>query len=197
MLDHGGNMQLFFDTETTGLPSRRNAPATDYHSWPRMVQLAWLMTDEHGYELSSAEHIIRPAGFVIPPEATKIHGITTDVALDRGTELATVLDEFQEALYEASTVLAHNMSFDERVVGSEFIRAGRRNLIEGKKRVCTMKSSTRYCGLPGRHGYKWPTLTELHMHLFGESFEDEHHALADVRACVRCYQELKRLKIMA
>lgn len=190
-------MYLFFDTETTGLPSRRDAPAANYHAWPRMVQLAWLMTDERGYELSSAEHIIRPVGFVIPPEATKIHGITTEIALSRGTGLATVLDEFEGALHEASTLFAHNMSFDERVVGSEYIRARRRNLIEGKKRICTMKSATRYCGLPGQYGYKWPSLTELHMHLFGEPFEDAHHALADVRACVRCYQELKRLKIMA
>ncbi len=59
-----------------------------------------------------------------------------------------------------------------------------------------MQATTNYCRLPGPYGYKWPTLQELHMKLFQESFEDAHHALVDVRACARCYFELKRLKAM-
>jgi hypothetical protein len=35
-------MYLFFDTETTGLPSNYKAPATDLNNSPRLVQLAWL-----------------------------------------------------------------------------------------------------------------------------------------------------------
>ena len=35
-------MYLFFDTETTGLPRRWNAPVTDVDNWPRLVQLAWI-----------------------------------------------------------------------------------------------------------------------------------------------------------
>ena len=34
------------------------------------------------------------------------------------------------------------------------------------------------------------------MKLFNEPVEGAHRALADVRACVRCYFELKRLKVM-
>ena len=36
---------LFFDTETTGLPLRWNAPITDIANWPRLVQLAWIVYD--------------------------------------------------------------------------------------------------------------------------------------------------------
>ncbi|PJB57251.1 MAG: 3'-5' exonuclease, partial [Bacteroidetes bacterium CG_4_9_14_3_um_filter_41_19] len=34
-------MFLIFDTETTGLPQRYDAPLTDFDNWPRMIQLAW------------------------------------------------------------------------------------------------------------------------------------------------------------
>lgn len=189
-------MQLFFDTETTGLPADYRAPATDVANWPRMVQLAWLLIDDEGEEVASAEHIIRPDGFTIPPEAANVHGITTEMALERGVDLRTVLDEFASGVAQAAALVAHNVSFDERIVGAEFVRTGRANLVEAKARRCTMKSATNHCGLPGPYGYKWPTLTELHTHLFGEAFHGAHNALADVRACARCYLELKRLKVM-
>ena len=34
-------MYLFFDTETTGLPKRWNAPVTDLENWPRSFAGAW------------------------------------------------------------------------------------------------------------------------------------------------------------
>ena len=33
---------LFFDTETTGLPSDYNAPINNSHNWPRLVQISWI-----------------------------------------------------------------------------------------------------------------------------------------------------------
>ena len=55
-----------------------------------------------------------------------------------------------------------------------------------------MKSTINYLRLPGKYGkYKNPSLTQLHMHLFGEKFDDAHDALADVVACARCFFELK------
>ena len=45
-------MYLFFDTETTGLPKRWNAPVTEVDNWPRLVQLAWISCDEQGNRLA-------------------------------------------------------------------------------------------------------------------------------------------------
>ena len=59
-----------------------------------------------------------------------------------------------------------------------------------------MLSATDYCQLPGRYGFKWPTLQELHSTLFNESFDGAHDALSDVRACARCFFELKFRKIV-
>ena len=39
-------MYLIFDTETTGLPKRWDAPITDTDNWPRCIQIAWQLHDE-------------------------------------------------------------------------------------------------------------------------------------------------------
>ena len=57
---------LFFDTETTGVPQDYKAPSSDTDNWPRMVQLAWILTDDEGSRLHSGNLIIRPDGFEIP-----------------------------------------------------------------------------------------------------------------------------------
>lgn len=190
-------MYLVFDTETTGLPRSWNAPVTDTNNWPRIVQLAWQFLDEEGKVLAEANRIIRPDGFVIPPEASMVHGITTERALSEGIALRDALLEFADVLSVAKNLIAHNINFDERVVGSEFIRESlSREFLEAIDKVCTMQSSTEYCGLPGPYGFKYPKLDQLHVCLFDEGFDGAHDALNDVRACARCYFELKKRGII-
>ena len=189
-------MYLFFDTETTGLPSNWRAPVTNTSNWPRMVQLAWLYYDSTGTLLSSGNHIIRPEGFTISSEAAGIHGITTAIANAKGVSLASVLDGFQEVLHKASMLVAHNMSFDEKIVGAEFLRSGRPNHLDGKRKICTMDSTTNFCALPGPYGYKWPKLQELHFKLFRCHFDAAHDAAVDIEMTAKCFWELKRLGIV-
>ncbi len=189
-------MILFFDTETTGLPRDFKAPVTALANWPRLVQLAWLVVAADGSEVRSVERIIKPQGFVIPADAARIHGITTEMALDAGVDLAAALAEIAADLAAAPLLVAHNMPFDEKILGAEFLRLGQRNPLPSKARVCTMQSSTDLCKLPGRYGYKWPSLNELHRVLFKHDHADAHRAMADVRACARCYFELQRLGVL-
>jgi DNA polymerase III subunit epsilon len=189
-------MYLFFDTETTGIPKSYKAPASDLKNWPRLVQIAWLVADETGNEITSAEHTVKPDGFRIPPGATKIHGITTQLALREGIDINVVLHSIIKDIAEASALIAHNIQFDEKILGSELLRAGFPNHVEAKQQKCTMQATTDYCRIPGPYGYKWPKLQELYAHLFHEEFTGAHRALADVRACARCYFELRRLKVM-
>ncbi len=189
-------MYLFFDTETTGIPRNYRAAVSDLQNWPRLVQIAWLLVDDEAHEVASAEHIARPSGFAIPADAASIHGITTEIATVTGVDIGTILDAVTSDIGRADLLVAHNMSFDEKILGAELLRAGRPNLVEDRKRQCTMQGATDYCRLPGRYGYKWPTLQELHTKLFNAPFEGAHRALVDVRACARCYFELRRLKVM-
>lgn len=186
-------MYLFFDTETTGLPKNWKAPITDLNNWPRLVQLAYLLYDANGKHIDGGDFIIKPFGFTIPLEASKIHGISTEKAMEEGKDLKKVLEDFHSLINESQHLVAHNMSFDEKIVGAEFLRNNMQNSIETKKKICTMQSTTQFCALNGPYGYKWPKLSELHIKLFGTDFEEAHNAAVDITATAKCFWELKRL----
>ena len=186
-------MYLLFDTETTGLPKNWKAPVTDLNNWPRLVQLAYLFYDNNGNEISAGDHIIKPDGFIIPTDASRIHGISTEKAIQEGKTLLIVLQEFQSLVNEADYLVAHNMSFDEKIIGAEFLRSNMPDSLPVKNRICTMKSTTNFCAINGPYGYKWPKLSELHFKLFKTDFEEAHNAAVDIKATAKCFWELKRL----
>jgi DNA polymerase-3 subunit alpha len=191
-------MFLIFDTETTGLPKRDNAPLEELDNWPRLVQIAWQMHDHSGKFLGAKNHIIRPEGFTIPYSAEKVHGISTEKALKDGEDLRKVLSEFASDISKSSLVIAHNIDFDINVIASEFLRNGIENDFLSKKKFCTKVESTDFCAIPGGRGgkYKWPNLAELYQKLFQEGFSDAHNASADVEATSRCFLELVRLGVI-
>lgn len=189
-------MYLFFDTETTGLPRNWKAPVTDFGNWPRMVQLAFLFYDKNGNKISGGDYIIKPEGFIIPSDASKIHGITTDKANRDGKPLLPILQNFQALINQSEYLVAHNMSFDEKIVGAEFLRSKMTNIISTKKKVCTMERTTNFCAIDGPYGYKWPKLSELHYKLFRTNFDEAHNAAVDITATAKCFWELKKRGVL-
>ncbi len=185
-------MYLFFDTETTGLPLKWKAPLSDLDNWPRLVQIAWLVYDKSGNQLDSRNYIIKPEGFTIPKEAEAVHKISTEKAIAEGEPLRKVLTKFAEAIDQNQILVAHNMNFDEKIVGAEFLRTQTPNNFFKKAQICTMLTSTDYCGIYKRGKIKWPRLSELHIKLFGVDFEEAHDAFVDVKACAKCFFELQK-----
>ena len=190
-------MYLFFDTETTGLPRNYKAPITDLNNWPRMVQLAWLEYDFEGGLIQQRDYIIKPEGFTIPLDAARVHGIHTERALAEGQALADVLAEFAQAIGRANCLVAHNISFDEKIIGAEFLRSKMDNYLQGKSKKCTMEIGTFVCKIPSPYGgYKWPRLSELHRKLFKTDFTEMHNAVADIGATAKCFWEMRRIGII-
>lgn len=185
-------MYLFFDTETTGVPSNYKAPVTDLKNWPRLVQIAWILQDKDGRELAKECFIIKPNVFSIPIDATKIHGITTEFAQRNGVDLIIALNLLSSHIDSSQYLIAHNISYDQNIVGAEFLRNNMKNKITSKKLLCTMMSSVNHCAIKGPYGYKWPKLTELHYKLFNCSFDGAHNALADIQATSKCFWEMRR-----
>lgn len=190
-------MYLFFDTETTGLPKKWNAPANDLGNWPRLVQIAWILYDKNGKNVCDKEYVIKPEGFEIPKESSDVHGITTDFALKRGRSLEKILREFSFSMSLSKYLIAHNMSFDEKIIEAEFIRKKIQKSLFEPQKICTKDISTNFCKIPGSYGYKWPSLAELHMKLFGRGFDDAHDAMVDVEACAKCFFELKKIGVIS
>jgi len=186
---------LFFDCETTGLPRSRNLSVHDVDGWPRLVQLGWAIYDSSRVVRESHSFIVRPSGFSIPVEASRIHGIAHAEAVNAGDDVEQVLARFTAATQRGRiTLVAHNLEYDRGVVGAELVRLRLLGAFLTLPTVCTMKTTTDLCRIPKQHGsgYKWPTLQELHKHLFGKEYRDAHDAEADLAACARCFFELRR-----
>jgi len=193
-------MYLIFDTETTGLPKRWDAPITDTDNWPRCIQIAWQLHDQNGKLLENQDYLIKPEGFNIPFDAERIHGISTELATEKGFLLEDVLSKFNAVLSKAKFVVGQNLRFDLNVLGCEFHRMGISTDLEHKPILDTCTETTaQLLKLPGGRGgkYKLPNLTELHNFLFGVPFEEAHNATADVEATTRCFFELIRKEIFS
>lgn len=189
-------MYLFFDTETTGLPKNWKAPVTNLNNWPRMIQIAWILCDENGKRIEMDDYIIKPENFTIPVAASRVHGISTERANNEGVELETVLTKFNELLEKTEYLVAHNISFDEKILGAELLRKKVQTSFFQKRTLCTMKASTDYCKIPGPYGWKWPKLSELHIKLFGVDFEEAHDASADINATEKCFWEMRKIGLI-
>lgn len=199
---------LFIDTETNGLPRDFNAPYTDTHNWPRMVQVAWLLADEDGNTISEKSYIIKPDGWIVGGETVAIHGITTGRATLEGVPIAGVIDALEVDLVGCKFAVCHNAAFDRPVIAAEYCRIAHAIQSEAWthsvsyptiKHFCTMEMSTEILKLPSKRtgSYKWPKLDELYEFLFAQDVpgrERYHDAMVDVRATAKCFFKLKQIK---
>jgi DNA polymerase III epsilon subunit-like protein len=124
--------------------------------------------------------------FVIPPEATAIHGITNQEACASGYAIADVVAAMRADLLACKCLVAHNISFDFGVVLYELYRIRERGMINhmfGCERLCTMRLGKERLGLK-----KMPRLGELYAALFdGRVLEGAHNAAVDTDCCVQCF----------
>ncbi|NND64140.1 MAG: PHP domain-containing protein, partial [Flavobacteriaceae bacterium] len=191
-------MFLIFDTETTGLPKRYTAPISDTDNWPRCIQIAWQLHDRNGVIIEHEDYLIQPEGFDIPYDSERIHGISTELAKEKGIPLAEAAEKFAQVLSKTKFVVGQNVGFDINIMGCEFFRMGMETPLTELPVLDTCTETTaQLCQIPGGRGgkFKLPTLTELHQFLFNEPFEEAHNATADVEATTRCFLELIRRNI--
>ncbi len=177
---------LFFDTETTGLPNWKEP--SDSECQPHAVQIGAVLADEDTREIIEVlDVIIKPDGWTIPEEVSEIHGITTEIALEKGIPEADALKKFMGLYSKANLRVAHNTTFDNRI-----IRIGLKRFLpdlvsdeEWKDReryYCTLMNARKQMG--GKSGH---TLTECYAHYTGKELKDAHTAMADAKACMDVY----------
>jgi DNA polymerase-3 subunit epsilon len=188
---------LIYDTETTGLPDW-NKPSED-PSQPRITQLcAELIDDESGEVLAGLHTLIKPDGWTIPPDLEKLTGITTEKAAAVGMHMWLALPVFMAMWERADQRVAHNESFDMRMVRIELLRDDRpkdADKWKAGKAFCTQNKSQAIINLPptqkmidsGRRGPKPPNLGEAYRHFTGTELLNAHNAAVDVMACKAVY----------
>ena len=191
---------LVFDTETTGLPKKRNASPEETYLFPYIVQLSWMVFDIGTNKVTALkDKIVRlPKNITIPQRASEIHGITQEKMLGEGEPIDLVLDNFMRDVSSCTYLVAHNIEFDKNMIEVECFRNKfRKHLSEYRKmEYCTMKNSIKLCNIPKKNPYtkkmelKWSRLIELHKTLFNSKPNNLHNALIDILVCFRCFYKM-------
>jgi DNA polymerase III epsilon subunit-like protein len=187
-------MYFVFDLETTGLPIFNQEGKYRFHSFrklkmydpARIVSMSWIVLDDTGNMLKQAYHVVRPLDFTIDNNsvATKIHGITNEIAVEKGVLWERVYDEFIADLKLCHSLVAHNLQFDLSVMLSEMFRYNKQDGVTemlGKTRVCTMM-----LGKIAMNQKKSPKLSELYKFLYNEDIQNAHDAFYDTLHCCKC-----------
>lgn len=180
---------LFYDTETTGLPDFK-APSDAAHQ-PHITQIAALLTDEAGNKLASLDLLVRPDGWTIPPDLQELTGITMERAEQGGVPELVALSAFEALWRRASLRIAHNESFDARILRIGFKRFADicdPDEWKGGPAACTQVLSTPILKLPptekmkaaGRNHHKSANLREAYEFFTGKPLSGAHNAMIDV-----------------
>lgn len=184
------NNICFYDVETTGVVAKGLEWDKDFMSFPKVVQLSWYI---NGIE---KDYIIQPEGWEIPPEVVAIHGISTEMAHEKGVPFASIIDEFIEDCEHAYLLIGHNIYFDTSILKAMILRIMGREYYDRKvdsalykgKRIDTMYKTIKFVGAKKANGAggKFPSLVELYAKVFDGATFPAHNSLEDVRALVRC-----------
>lgn len=176
---------LVFDTETTGLPDWRqpaHAPGQ-----PRLASWCMLAVDDD-LEIERRWHgLVKPNGWVMPPEAAAINGLTNERLENEGVPVDVPLGIVVEAIAEGRVLVAHNLQFDTKIMRGELRRRDLPDIgMQASAGICTMRGLTDACGIPhpSRSGFKFPRLHEAGRILLGREFQHAHDAVADAKACL-------------
>ena len=185
------SMILFFDTSAAGKVKNWKADPTDVFNWPRLIHLAWQMYDDERKLVSFGNRIIKPKGFVISSDVSRLCGVTMAQAEEEGQAVEDVLNEFNTEIGKADMIISFNLNFNMNILLCEYHRSKIRTNLDVSNSYCLMQESTYFCKLPARYGgYKWPTLTQLYAKIFQVRLEGLNQADTDVIASASCFYRL-------
>ena len=188
-------MILIFDVETNGLATRKESELNKIES-PRLLEIAWRLYD-YDKTLQEEKHFfVYHDNLEVTSECFNINGISQEYLQNYGTDFKSILIEFKNVLSRSNILVGHNLEFDISVIQGEFSRQNMMLLLDSKQRICTMKSSTEYCGISSNWGLKYPTLAELFTFIFNELPLNEHSAFNDVKTTSRCFWHLSDNRIV-
>lgn len=201
---------IVFDTETSGLPKSKTITPNTIHLWPFIVQFSYIIYDtETNTILKSYDEIVKLKPYnVISEDSIKFHGITQEISESKGINIDTVLFTFISDMRDADMIVAHNTEFDLNMIRVELLRLGKGDLVnqlelELRKAIfedqtnfyCTMRESVDLCKIEKENSrgkyYKFPTLTELHKHLFAVEPKHLHNSYHDILCTIRCFIKIK------
>lgn len=178
---------LIFDTETTGFRSEQFTP--------EIVQIGAILQDTESLRVLAELNLIVRAKEPIPKQSGAIHGITDELSAKFGIDSDVADNMFALLVARADVLVAHNIQFDTDIIDGAWPVS--KSIINTKVWFCTMRELVSVIKLPHSNGngfhneidphYKAPKLIEAYNYFFHKDFENQHDAMADVRACRDVY----------
>jgi DNA polymerase-3 subunit epsilon len=163
---------VLFDTETTGL---------DPLSGDRVIEVAALELFNDLPTGNAFHRLIHPDRD-IPPDATRIHGITLD-KLTQAPRFAAIADDML-AFFGDDPLVAHNASFDFGFLNAELARLKRPSLARARMVDTLVLAKVRFPGMPN-------SLDALCRRFnIDLSARTSHNALLDCKLLAEVYIEL-------
>jgi len=193
-------------------------------TWPRIVQLSCILythepdenENENENESKKGDTIVYnryvriPESVVISESSFDIHHIDrTRIEQGPNEDMSTILEQLLKYIQQADMIVAHNVSFDRKMIVSEGIRyldAVAFEQLHSKPWICTMNMMEPICNIPQVITYKDkrtgkpssftrtkpPKLTEAHSFLFPNPNPNPfpfqlHNSLVDVILCLRIF----------
>jgi DNA polymerase III epsilon subunit-like protein len=195
---------LVIDTETTGLPER-DASIYDFDKWPYIIQISYIMYDISNDNVIIKDNYVKINNSIeIPKESYEKHKLTHEILNDQGIHIVPALKEFNNLLRISDMVVAHNLSFDKRVIMVECLRNKVKQYFTTyynnkpirKPEFCTMRKTTGFCNIIRinklqKEYCKTPSLIELYKILFPDANipNDMHNSLVDILVTLKCYMK--------
>lgn len=192
------NLNLFFDTETSGFIKKDLEPDDPKQAW--CCQIGAILCTKEGI-IEKLDVIIKANGREMNPWlVTNCHGISAERADKEGIEEIEALERFAHMMKDLPKRICHNYDFDFQFIDHMFLRNMEDLSDEARSKYFlqlphfdTMKDKeiVKYCGLKNKKGApKWPKLEEMYEILFEKTFPDAHNAYVDAQATMKCYYEL-------
>ena len=163
---------VLFDTETTGL---------DPLTGDRVIEIAAIELLNDLPTRNTFRRLVHPQRDV-PPESTRVHGITLDHLRD-APRFAAIVDDML-AFFGNDKLVAHNAPFDFGFINAELARCNRPKLAPERMIDTLVLAKTRFPGMPN-------SLDAL-CRRFGIDLSERttHNALLDCRLLAEVYVEL-------
>ena len=138
---------MVFDTETTGLMPRHKAgtPFPPTEAYPHIMQFSWIVYNvmDNKIEEIVDEYVKIPENVPISPESIQVHGITREIANEKGKSITSLLAKFFVAYMKCDCIVAHNLQFDSEMVRKEMWR----NRVELEMKLANKDRVNMMCGI--------------------------------------------------
>lgn len=166
-----------FDTETTGLIIN---PARKLDTQPEIISIAIQSVNLQTAEIFDPYYKIFKPSKSISEEITRITGFNNENLLE-APPITDFIDEIITKLETAKLIIGQNANFDQSMLELELMRYGK--TIKWPKILDLVENTIHL------KGYRL-SLTNLHIELFGHTFDSAHRADVDVMITCKCAIEL-------